>query len=92
MVSQRLFSLNPTTVRVVLLLGLWLLLGCDNCSSKNLPFSIIPLPGGTKLRDSTQLSIKAWQELITAEELGETCEQGEPSEREEDMVESVSQY
>ena len=30
MVSQRLLSLNPTTVMVVLLLGLWLLLGCDN--------------------------------------------------------------
>ena len=28
--SQRLLSLNPTTVLVVLLLGLWLLLGCDN--------------------------------------------------------------
>jgi len=28
--SQRLLSLNPTTVIVVLLLGLWLLLGCDN--------------------------------------------------------------
>ena len=30
--SQRLLSLNPTTVMVVLLLGLWLLLGCDNKS------------------------------------------------------------
>ena len=30
--SQRLLSLNPTTVMVVLLLGFWLLLllGCDN--------------------------------------------------------------
>ena len=28
--SKRLFSLNPSTVMVVLLLGLWLLLGCDN--------------------------------------------------------------
>ena len=28
--SQRLLSLNPTTVLVILLLGLWLLLGCDN--------------------------------------------------------------
>ena len=28
--SQRLLCLNPTTVMVVLLLGLWLLLGCDN--------------------------------------------------------------
>ena len=28
--SQRLLSLNLTTVMVVLLLGLWLLLGCDN--------------------------------------------------------------
>ena len=27
---QQLLSLNPTTVFVVLLLGLWLLLGCDN--------------------------------------------------------------
>ena len=27
---QRLLCLNPTTVMVVLLLGLWLLLGCDN--------------------------------------------------------------
>ena len=30
--SQQLLSLNPTTVMVVLLLGLWLLLGCDNIS------------------------------------------------------------
>ena len=28
--SQQLLCLNPTTVLVVLLLGLWLLLGCDN--------------------------------------------------------------
>ena len=28
--SQRLLSPNPTTVLVVLLLGLWLLFGCDN--------------------------------------------------------------
>ena len=28
--SQRLLGLNPTTVLVVLLLGLWLLFGCDN--------------------------------------------------------------
>ena len=28
--SQQLLCLNPTTVMVVLLLGLWLLLGCDN--------------------------------------------------------------
>ena len=28
--SQRLLSPNPTTVMVVLLLGLWRLLGCDN--------------------------------------------------------------
>ena len=28
--SQRLLYLNPTTVMVVLLFGLWLLLGCDN--------------------------------------------------------------
>ena len=28
--SQRLLCLNPTTVMVVLMLGLWLLLGCDN--------------------------------------------------------------
>ena len=27
--SQRLLCLNPTTVNVVLLFGLWLLLGCD---------------------------------------------------------------
>ena len=27
--SQQLLSLNPTTVMVVLFLGLWLLLGCD---------------------------------------------------------------
>ena len=32
--SQRLLSLNPTTVMVVLLLGLWLLLGCDNSYNK----------------------------------------------------------
>ena len=28
--SQQLLSLNPTTVMVILLLGLWFLLGCDN--------------------------------------------------------------
>ena len=28
--SQQLLCLNPTTIIVVLLLGLWLLLGCDN--------------------------------------------------------------
>ena len=28
--SRRLLSLNPTTVMVVLFLGLWLLLACDN--------------------------------------------------------------
>ena len=28
--SQRLLSLNPTTFMVHLLLGLWLMLGCDN--------------------------------------------------------------
>ena len=33
--SQRLLSLNPTTVLVVLLLGLWLLLGCDNNDENN---------------------------------------------------------
>ena len=36
-VSQRLLSLNPTTVMVVLLLGLWLLLGCDNNGRGYLP-------------------------------------------------------
>ena len=29
-VGGGILSLNPTTVLVVLLLGLWLLLGCDN--------------------------------------------------------------
>ena len=33
--SQRLLCLNPTTVMVVLLLGLWLLLGCDNSKLYN---------------------------------------------------------
>ena len=28
--SQRLLSLNPTTVMVILFLGLWLLMACDN--------------------------------------------------------------
>ena len=32
--SQQLLSHNPTTVMVVLLLGLWLLLGCDNNFTK----------------------------------------------------------
>ena len=32
--SQGLLNLNPTTVLVVLMLGLWLVLGCDNCSIK----------------------------------------------------------
>ena len=31
--SQRLLSLNPTTDLAVLLLGLWLLMGCDNIPS-----------------------------------------------------------
>ena len=30
MVSKRLLSLNPTTILIILLLGLWLLLDCDN--------------------------------------------------------------
>ena len=30
--SQRLLCLNPTTVMVVLLLGLWLLLDCDDAT------------------------------------------------------------
>ena len=34
-VSQRLLSLNPTTVMVVLLLGLLLLLGCDNMDEES---------------------------------------------------------
>ena len=38
--SQRLLSLNPTTVMVVLLLGLWLLLGCDNLQKAFLPWPI----------------------------------------------------
>ena len=33
--SQQLLSLNPTTVNVVLFLGLWLLLGCDNIAYIN---------------------------------------------------------
>ena len=33
-VSQRLLGLNPTTVLVVLLLGLWLFLGCDKNDTK----------------------------------------------------------
>ena len=33
--SQRLLSLNPIIVIVVLLLGLWLLLGCDNKKNLN---------------------------------------------------------
>ena len=33
--SQRLLSLNSTTVMVVLLLGLWLLLGCDKNLDKH---------------------------------------------------------
>ena len=43
--SQRLLSLNPTTVMVVLLLGLWLLLGCDNylCVHQNILNSSIIL-------------------------------------------------
>ena len=33
--SQRLLSLNPTTVLVALFLGFWLLLGCDNKTVSN---------------------------------------------------------
>ena len=33
--SRRLLSPNPTTVLVFLLLGLWLLLGCDNIITFN---------------------------------------------------------
>ena len=36
--SQRLLSLNPTTVMVVFLFGLWLLLGCD----KSLYYKTLP--------------------------------------------------
>ena len=32
--SQRLLCLNPTTVMVVFLFGLWLLLGCDKKPQK----------------------------------------------------------
>ena len=32
--SLRLLSLNPTTVMVILLLGLWLLLGCTNMQTE----------------------------------------------------------
>ena len=34
--SQQLLSLDPTTFLVVLLLGLWLLFGCDNKIEKSL--------------------------------------------------------
>ena len=43
--SQRLLSLNPTTVMVVLLLGLGLLLGCDK---NEISFSL----------DLTEISLK----------------------------------
>ena len=36
---QRLLSLNPITVMVILLLGLWLLLGCDNYETRDPPNS-----------------------------------------------------
>ena len=41
--SQRLLSLNPTTVMVVLLMGLWLLLGCDNSRCQSICMSIGPV-------------------------------------------------
>ena len=41
--SQRLLSLIPTTVKVVLLLGLWLLMGCDNT---NIVANIDNIEGG----------------------------------------------
>ena len=41
--SQRLLCLNPTTHMAVLLLGLWLLLGCDN------KLDLIPRKIGLKL-------------------------------------------
>ena len=37
--SKQLLCLNPTTVMVVLLFGLWLLLGCDNIF--NVPVEIL---------------------------------------------------
>ena len=46
--SQRLLSLNPTTVLVVLLLGLWLLLGCDNSYYKGIVLKNSKSKGGHK--------------------------------------------
>ena len=43
--SQRLLCLNPTTVKVVLLLGLWLLLGCDNMAIAMSLFSFFQFLG-----------------------------------------------
>ena len=50
------------------------------------------IPGGTALRDSTQLSIKTWQELVSAE--GNAMEEGcqeDPSTEEGDIVGPVLQ-
>ena len=41
--SQRLLSLNPTTALVVLLLGLWMLLGCDNSQGTNITAYSTPI-------------------------------------------------
>ena len=41
--SQRLLCLNPTTIMVVLLLGLWLLLGCDNSNIYNYMLTSVTL-------------------------------------------------
>ena len=52
--SQRLLCLNPTTVMVVLLLGLWLLLGCDNYRMiKSCIVNIIGI--------ESQITIFAWE-------------------------------
>ena len=48
-IVQRLLSLNPTTVLVVLLLGLWLLLGCDNSYYKGIVLKNSKSKGDTKI-------------------------------------------
>ena len=66
--SQRLLCLNPTTVMVVLLLGLWLLLGCDNISIIYLKYHFyITKYGLFKLMDHEYLaSQEIWITLTTA--------------------------
>ena len=76
--SQQSSSLNPTTVMVVLLLGLWLLLGCDKNFFISYYFGSLPdecealmlrLPFGT-VRYTSCLKSRTFSVLLDLAERG----------------------